>query len=63
MLTDKQVKEDAENLVRDLVLDLQVRELTLQDEKSALFEAARVLHTAAQVILNLINNKVPPPIH
>ena len=63
MLTDKQVLEDAKALVRDLLLDLQVRELALQDEKLALHEAARVLATASQVLINLINQKSEPTMH
>ena len=63
MLTLKQVTEDAEYLVRDLLLDLQVRELTLQDEESVLIEASRVLSMASQVLIKLIENKMPPTVH
>ena len=63
MLTDNQIKEDAKKLIEDLLLDLQIKELTLQDEKDVLLEAAKIMATASRVLAKMISDKAKPTMH
>ena len=63
MLTQDQVIEDAHAVVKDLLLDVQMKDLTLIDEEAILLEAAKILALSSKILVKMLNNKQKLTMH
>ena len=63
MMTKEQVIQDAKEIVEELLVEMQSRQVSSIDERELLIGAAQVLGTASNIIVDMIKNRKPPVIH
>lgn len=62
-MTKEQVIQDAKEIVEELLVEMQSRQVSSIDERELLIGAAQVLGTASNIIVDMIKNRKPPTIH
>lgn len=62
-MTKEQVIQDAKEIVEELLVEMQSRQVSSIDERELLIGAAQVLGTASNIIVDMIKNRKPPVIH